>query len=156
MTTETILEQQPKAKTSKRKTKVGTVAKKVELNKSLITEVGDEVTSQDTALEIKAIVESKIENKTEVQAEPKLKTTVEPKVKPAVAVKGEEQAETSVKNTVAAQNENPVRVYDTIVVGAGISGIAAAVKMKKAGYDNYVVLEKAARVGGTWRENTYP
>jgi len=46
--------------------------------------------------------------------------------------------------------------YDTIVVGAGISGIAAAYKMKQVGYQDYLVLEKAERVGGTWRDNNYP
>lgn len=50
----------------------------------------------------------------------------------------------------------PVHVYDTIVVGAGISGIAAAYQMNKAGYHDYIVLEKASRVGGTWRDNNYP
>lgn len=49
-----------------------------------------------------------------------------------------------------------VHLYDTIVVGAGISGIAAAVQMNKANYHNYLVIEKADRVGGTWRDNTYP
>ena len=42
-----------------------------------------------------------------------------------------------------------VHTYDTIVVGAGISGIAAAYKMKQVGYQDYLVLEKAERVGGT-------
>ncbi|MDN5443684.1 MAG: NAD(P)/FAD-dependent oxidoreductase, partial [Acinetobacter sp.] len=49
-----------------------------------------------------------------------------------------------------------VQTYDTIVVGAGISGIAAAYKMKQVGYQDYLVLEKAERVGGTWRDNNYP
>jgi len=47
-------------------------------------------------------------------------------------------------------------VYDCIVIGAGISGIAAAYKMIQADYHDFVVLEKADRVGGTWRDNTYP
>ncbi|SFQ03397.1 Predicted flavoprotein CzcO associated with the cation diffusion facilitator CzcD [Amycolatopsis arida] len=42
------------------------------------------------------------------------------------------------------------------VVGAGLSGIAAAVKLRGAGITDLVVLEKADRVGGTWRDNTYP
>lgn len=42
------------------------------------------------------------------------------------------------------------------IVGAGMSGIAAVVKLRKAGYTDLTVFEKADRVGGTWRENTYP
>ena len=43
-----------------------------------------------------------------------------------------------------------------VVVGAGFSGIAAGVSLRKAGITDFVILEKADRVGGTWRENTYP
>ena len=48
------------------------------------------------------------------------------------------------------------RIYDTFIVGAGISGLCAAIKMKKEGYHDFKIIEKASRVGGTWRENTYP
>ena len=54
------------------------------------------------------------------------------------------------------QKQDGMHVYDSIVIGAGISGIAAAYKMLKAGYHDFIVLEKASRVGGTWRDNTYP
>jgi len=43
-----------------------------------------------------------------------------------------------------------------IVVGAGFSGICAGIQLRKAGIHDFVILEKADRVGGTWRENTYP
>ncbi len=42
------------------------------------------------------------------------------------------------------------------IIGAGMSGIAAVVKLRQAGYTNLTVYEKTDRVGGTWRENTYP
>ncbi len=42
------------------------------------------------------------------------------------------------------------------IVGAGMSGICAAVKLEHAGFPQYTVFEKAQEVGGTWRENTYP
>jgi cation diffusion facilitator CzcD-associated flavoprotein CzcO len=42
------------------------------------------------------------------------------------------------------------------IIGAGMSGIAAVVKLQKAGYTDITVYEKSDRVGGTWRENTYP
>ncbi|MFI1030399.1 flavin-containing monooxygenase [Streptomyces sp. NPDC020951] len=44
----------------------------------------------------------------------------------------------------------------TVVVGAGFSGIGAAVRLREAGFDDVLVLEKATHLGGTWRENTYP
>ena len=42
------------------------------------------------------------------------------------------------------------------ILGAGVSGICMAIKLKEAGFTNLVIYEKADRVGGTWRENTYP
>ena len=42
------------------------------------------------------------------------------------------------------------------VIGAGMAGIASAVRLPDGGYDDVVVYEKADEVGGTWRENTYP
>lgn len=50
----------------------------------------------------------------------------------------------------------PVDIFDTFIVGAGISGIAAAIRLDQVGYSNYKIIEKAHTVGGTWRENTYP
>lgn len=42
------------------------------------------------------------------------------------------------------------------VLGAGVSGICMGVQLKQAGFHNFTIFEKADRVGGTWRENTYP
>jgi cation diffusion facilitator CzcD-associated flavoprotein CzcO len=42
------------------------------------------------------------------------------------------------------------------IIGAGMAGILAATKLTEAGFDDFTVYEKADRVGGTWRENTYP
>jgi cation diffusion facilitator CzcD-associated flavoprotein CzcO len=42
------------------------------------------------------------------------------------------------------------------IVGAGMAGILSAIKLREAGLDDFTVYEKADRVGGTWRENTYP
>lgn len=50
----------------------------------------------------------------------------------------------------------PAHIYDSFIVGAGISGIATAIRLDQVGYTNYKIIEKANRVGGTWRENTYP
>lgn len=42
------------------------------------------------------------------------------------------------------------------IVGAGFAGLAMAIRLKQAGIDDFVVLERGHDVGGTWRENTYP
>ncbi len=42
------------------------------------------------------------------------------------------------------------------IIGAGMSGMLMAIKLLEAGNRNFVVYEKAGKVGGTWRENTYP
>jgi len=43
-----------------------------------------------------------------------------------------------------------------VVIGAGFSGLAAAIYLKRAGIHDFVILEKANAIGGTWRDNTYP
>ncbi|WP_109535683.1 flavin-containing monooxygenase [Mycolicibacter sinensis] len=50
-------------------------------------------------------------------------------------------------------------VYQTLIVGAGFSGIGAAIKLAEsglAGDDEIVILERSDRVGGTWRDTRYP
>jgi cation diffusion facilitator CzcD-associated flavoprotein CzcO len=43
-----------------------------------------------------------------------------------------------------------------VVIGAGMAGILATIRLKQAGIDDVTVYEKADSPGGTWRENTYP
>ena len=45
--------------------------------------------------------------------------------------------------------------FSVVIIGAGISGVAAAIKLRSLGIP-YVVLESGEDVGGVWRENTYP
>lgn len=47
-------------------------------------------------------------------------------------------------------------IHDTLIVGAGFTGLGAAIKLKKSGVDDIVIVERADDVGGTWRDNTYP
>lgn len=42
------------------------------------------------------------------------------------------------------------------VIGAGPGGICMGIQLKQAGYDDFVILEQAAGVGGTWWHNSYP
>ena len=43
-----------------------------------------------------------------------------------------------------------------IIIGSGFAGLCMAIALKRAGIDDFVVLEKAGAVGGTWRDNVYP
>ncbi|CPT06626.1 monooxygenase [Mycobacteroides abscessus] len=44
----------------------------------------------------------------------------------------------------------------TLIVGAGFAGIGTAIRLLQEGTDDFVILERSNRVGGTWRDNTYP
>ncbi|KQQ05069.1 MULTISPECIES: flavin-containing monooxygenase [unclassified Rathayibacter] len=45
---------------------------------------------------------------------------------------------------------------DVLIVGAGFAGIGAATRLARRGGASFAVLERADRVGGTWRDNDYP
>ena len=42
------------------------------------------------------------------------------------------------------------------IVGSGFAGLGMAIRLREAGIEDFVVLEKADDVGGTWRDNSYP
>lgn len=56
-------------------------------------------------------------------------------------------------NSDDARDTRRVRVA---IIGAGFGGLGTAMMLKKAGIDDFVILERAAEVGGTWEVNTYP
>jgi cation diffusion facilitator CzcD-associated flavoprotein CzcO len=43
-----------------------------------------------------------------------------------------------------------------VIIGAGMTGILVSIKLRKAGINDIIIIEKKSSVGGTWRENTYP
>jgi cation diffusion facilitator CzcD-associated flavoprotein CzcO len=45
---------------------------------------------------------------------------------------------------------------EVLIVGAGFGGLAMAHELDRRGIDDYLIVEKAGAVGGTWRDNTYP
>lgn len=49
-----------------------------------------------------------------------------------------------------------MRQPSVVIIGAGMTGIALCIKLRAAGINDIVILEKKDRIGGTWRENTYP
>ncbi|WP_263169164.1 flavin-containing monooxygenase [Streptomyces sp. SCSIO ZS0520] len=42
------------------------------------------------------------------------------------------------------------------VIGSGFGGLGAAVRLRREGITDFVILERASGVGGTWRDNSYP
>ncbi|CAN0605970.1 unnamed protein product, partial [Ectocarpus sp. 12 AP-2014] len=48
------------------------------------------------------------------------------------------------------------RYPSVVVIGAGMTGILMAIRLREAGITDVTILEKAEKLGGTWRENTYP
>ena len=48
------------------------------------------------------------------------------------------------------------QVFRVVIIGGGFSGLGIAAALKRRGIDDFVVLEKSERLGGTWRDNTYP
>ena len=46
--------------------------------------------------------------------------------------------------------------HRSVIVGAGFSGLGMAIRLLKDGERDFVLLERASDLGGTWRDNTYP
>lgn len=52
---------------------------------------------------------------------------------------------------------NTTRVHHRVViVGTGFAGIGMAIRLREQGLTDFIVLERADDIGGTWRDNTYP
>ncbi|KMQ81817.1 4-hydroxyacetophenone monooxygenase, partial [Lasius niger] len=47
-------------------------------------------------------------------------------------------------------------IIDTLIIGAGFSGLAMAIRLQQRGKHNFLLLERADEVGGAWRDNSYP
>ncbi|MGE4425510.1 MAG: flavin-containing monooxygenase [Solirubrobacteraceae bacterium] len=59
---------------------------------------------------------------------------------------------------VEAQHSAPAshRTPTVVIVGAGVSGLCMAIKLREIGVESFTVYEKGDAVGGTWRDNSYP
>lgn len=49
-----------------------------------------------------------------------------------------------------------IKTVETLIIGTGFGGLCMGAKLREAGRFDFVILEKADAIGGTWRENTYP
>lgn len=54
---------------------------------------------------------------------------------------------------MANRRRRPLRVA---IIGAGLGGLAAAVKLRQRTAAEFVIFEQSAGIGGTWRDNRYP
>lgn len=49
-----------------------------------------------------------------------------------------------------------MKTYKAIIIGSGFGGQCAALKLKKQGIEDFLILERRDFMGGTWCQNTYP
>ena len=47
-------------------------------------------------------------------------------------------------------------VHQVAIIGGGFGGIGMAIRLRQAGVDDFVLVEQASAIGGTWRDNHYP
>ena len=53
-------------------------------------------------------------------------------------------------------DKDVTQVFETVIIGSGFSGLMSAVRLKKQGDDDFVILERSPELGGTWQINSYP
>jgi cation diffusion facilitator CzcD-associated flavoprotein CzcO len=59
-------------------------------------------------------------------------------------------------HTIDRPGDEPLAEVDVAIVGSGFSGLGMAIRLKREGFEHFVVLERGEDVGGTWHYNTYP
>jgi cation diffusion facilitator CzcD-associated flavoprotein CzcO len=60
------------------------------------------------------------------------------------------------QSTSQAMPDTETPHFEVAIIGSGFGGLGMAIKLKQVGQDDFVVLERAGDIGGTWRDNTYP
>jgi cyclohexanone monooxygenase len=58
--------------------------------------------------------------------------------------------------TSTGAGRNRRKHVSVLIVGSGFAGLGAAIRLRKEGRDDFLVIERGSEVGGTWRDNTYP
>ncbi len=58
--------------------------------------------------------------------------------------------------TVASQPLNPPADFHVVIIGAGVTGVLAGLKLDQMGLPSFTILEKNPEPGGTWWQNSYP
>ncbi len=62
----------------------------------------------------------------------------------------------TLENQPAPPHSGGVREVGIAIIGSGFAGLGMAIALKRRGETDFVLLERADDVGGTWRDNTYP
>ncbi len=55
-----------------------------------------------------------------------------------------------------AKDDADVHHTHIAILGTGFAGLGMAIRLKQRGYNDFVIIERATDIGGTWRDNTYP
>src|SRR3954471_5595890 len=55
-----------------------------------------------------------------------------------------------------AETGTDIRPMRVAIIGAGFGGIGAAIELRRHGFDDVVVYDRASELGGTWHYNDYP
>jgi cation diffusion facilitator CzcD-associated flavoprotein CzcO len=56
-------------------------------------------------------------------------------------------------NNNTPEQQAPLRV---LIIGSGFAGLGLAMRLRKQGENDFLILEKGSEPGGTWRDNNYP
>jgi cation diffusion facilitator CzcD-associated flavoprotein CzcO len=62
----------------------------------------------------------------------------------------------TITDAEAADGGVPTERVDIAIIGAGFAGLGMAIRLRQVGLEDFVVLERADDLGGTWRDNQYP
>jgi cation diffusion facilitator CzcD-associated flavoprotein CzcO len=63
----------------------------------------------------------------------------------------------STGRTLGEDSLQPLPSHVTVaIIGAGFGGLGAAIRLRRAGLTDFVILERSSAIGGTWRDNAYP
>lgn len=57
---------------------------------------------------------------------------------------------------VAPQPLNPPADFNVVIIGAGVTGVLAGIRLDQLGLSSFTILEKNPEPGGTWWQNSYP